>query len=195
MSERELRYSQPKLELFGLYQALQHWCLYIIGVKNLTVEVDAKYIQDLLNNLNLRPDTAVNRWIQGILMFHFVLIHVPATKIQGPDALSRCELVEREDISSDDDVWLHEIALYVGGLEQDTRKTNSWPMTLLSRKGQEQFLRDMLRFLTTLETPVFDKPQKHAHFIHPHHHERWGSRHPGLAPLCFRYQSCIHGQV
>jgi hypothetical protein len=31
--------------------------------------------------------------------------------------------------------------------------------------GQEQFLRDVLRFLTTLEAPVFDKPQKHAHFI------------------------------
>jgi hypothetical protein len=34
MSERESRYSQPKLELFGLYRALRHWRLYIIGVKN-----------------------------------------------------------------------------------------------------------------------------------------------------------------
>jgi hypothetical protein len=114
MSERESRYSQPKLELFGLYRALQHWRLYIIGVENLTVEVDAKYIQGLLNNPDLQPDAAVNRWIQGILMFHFALIHVPATKFQGPDALSRREPVEGEDIISDDDAWLDEIALYVG---------------------------------------------------------------------------------
>jgi hypothetical protein len=35
MSEGESRYSQPKLQLFGLYCALRHWRLHIIGVKNL----------------------------------------------------------------------------------------------------------------------------------------------------------------
>jgi hypothetical protein len=98
MSDRESRYSQPKLELFGLYCALQHWRLYIIGVTALQVEVDAKYIQRLLNNPDLQPDAAVNRWIQGILMFHFALIHVPATKFQGPDALSRREPAEGESV-------------------------------------------------------------------------------------------------
>jgi len=43
MSERESRYSQPKLELFGLYRALWEWRIFIIGAKNLYVEVDAKY--------------------------------------------------------------------------------------------------------------------------------------------------------
>jgi hypothetical protein len=89
MSERELRYSQPKLELFGLYRVLRSWRLYIIGVTNFQVDVDAKFIQGLLNNPDLQPDVAVNRWIQGILMFHFELIHVPAVRFQGPDALSR----------------------------------------------------------------------------------------------------------
>nr|GAT47248.1 predicted protein [Mycena chlorophos] len=80
MSERESRYSQPKLELFGLYRALRHWRLYIVGVENLRVEVDAKYIAGLPNSPDLQPDAAVNRWIQGILMFHFALVHIPATK-------------------------------------------------------------------------------------------------------------------
>jgi hypothetical protein len=83
MSERESRYSQPKLELFGLYRALRHWRLYIIGIKNFHVEVDAKFIQGLLNNPDLQPDAAVNRWIQGILMFHFQLNHVPATRFHS----------------------------------------------------------------------------------------------------------------
>jgi len=63
MSEQESCYSQPKLELFGLYCALQHWRLYIIGVKNLHVEVDAKYIKGMLNDPDLQPKTAINRWI------------------------------------------------------------------------------------------------------------------------------------
>jgi hypothetical protein len=111
MSERESRYSQPKLELFGLYRALRCWRLYIIGVKKFHVEVDAKFIQGILNNPDLQPDAAVNRWIQGILMFHFELIHVPATKFQGPDALSRRGLGDGERAEDDDDSWLDRIAL------------------------------------------------------------------------------------
>jgi hypothetical protein len=88
MSERESRYSQPKLELFGLYRALRCWRLYTIGVANFHVEVDAQFIQGLLNNPDLQPDAAVNHWIQGILMFHFELIHVAAVRFQGPDTLS-----------------------------------------------------------------------------------------------------------
>jgi hypothetical protein len=89
MSERESRYSQPKLELFGLYHALRHWRLYVIGVQNLKVEVDAQYIQGILNSPDLQPNAAVNRWVQGILMFDFELVHIPMVRFQGPDALSR----------------------------------------------------------------------------------------------------------
>ena len=88
MSERESRYSQPKLELFGLYRALRHWRLYIIGVKTLHVEVDAQHIKGMLNEPDLQPNAAINRWIQWILMFDFTLIHVAADKHKGPDALS-----------------------------------------------------------------------------------------------------------
>ena len=55
----------------------------------------------------------MNRWIQGILMFNFTLVHVPTSKHVGPDALSRRELGEGEEIESDDDEWLDEIALFI----------------------------------------------------------------------------------
>ena len=62
--------------------------LHIYGVKELHVEVDAKYIKGMLNEPDLQPNATMNRWIQGILMFDFKLIHVPADKHRGPDALS-----------------------------------------------------------------------------------------------------------
>jgi len=36
---------------------------YIIGVKNLQVEIDASYIKGMLNNLDIQPGTVVNRWL------------------------------------------------------------------------------------------------------------------------------------
>ena len=70
MSPTESRYSQPKLELFGLYWALWHWRLYIIGVKNLIVEVDAKFIKGMLNEPDLQPNAVINQWIQGIKILY-----------------------------------------------------------------------------------------------------------------------------
>src|SRR6266481_9786657 len=83
MNEREAHYSQPKLELFGLYRTLQHFQLYIVGVQNLIVEVDAKYIREMLNRPNLQPNAVTNRCIGGILMYTFKLIHVPAKNFKG----------------------------------------------------------------------------------------------------------------
>jgi hypothetical protein len=45
LNEREANYSQPKLELYGLFRSLHATRLYIISVKKLVVEVDAKYIR------------------------------------------------------------------------------------------------------------------------------------------------------
>ncbi|KAI5822489.1 hypothetical protein K523DRAFT_220981, partial [Schizophyllum commune Tattone D] len=53
------------------------------------VKVDAQYIKGMLNDPDLQPNASVNRWIQGILLFDFTLIHVPAERFKGPDALSR----------------------------------------------------------------------------------------------------------
>jgi hypothetical protein len=61
LNQVEERYSQPKLELYGLYRALRAFRLYLIGVKNLIVEVDAKYIKGMLNAPDLQPNAAMNR--------------------------------------------------------------------------------------------------------------------------------------
>jgi hypothetical protein len=88
LNEREENYSQPKLKLYGLFCSLHTTQLYIIGIKKLTVEVDAKYIHGMLSNPDIQPNATINRWIAGILLFDFNLVHVPSVT-HGPNGLSR----------------------------------------------------------------------------------------------------------
>ena len=88
-NERESNYSQPKIELYGLLRALKAVRVHIIGVKNLIVEVDAKYIKGMINNPDMQPNATINRWIAGILLFEFKLVHVPGIRHGGRDGLSR----------------------------------------------------------------------------------------------------------
>jgi hypothetical protein len=106
-NERESNYSQPKIELYGLFQALHALRLHLIGVRNLIVEMDAVFIRGMLNNPDIQPNAITNRWIAAILLFDFKLVHVPAKKHQGPDGLSRREPVEGEDDEEDDpEEWI-----------------------------------------------------------------------------------------
>src|SRR5271168_4507506 len=86
---RESRYSQAKIELYGLFRALKAMKIWIIGIHNLTIEVDAKYIKGMINNPDIQPNASMNRWIAAILLFSFKLKHVPGAKHIGPDGLSR----------------------------------------------------------------------------------------------------------
>ena len=88
LNPRESRFSQPKLELYGLFRALSALKLRLLGVRNLVVKTDAGYIKGMLANPDLQPSAAINRWIMGILTFHFKLVHVPGKK-HAPDGLSR----------------------------------------------------------------------------------------------------------
>jgi hypothetical protein len=87
--DRESRYSQAKLELYGLFRALKGTQLFTVGAKKLIVEMDAKFIKGMLNNPTLHPNDAINRWIAAILLFDFELVHVPADRHTGADGLSR----------------------------------------------------------------------------------------------------------
>ena len=177
MSERESRYSQPKLELFGLYRALRHWRLYIIGAKKLKVEVDAKYIKGMLNEPDLQPNAAINRWIQGILTFDFELVHVPADRHKGPDALSRRPLAEGEKAEEDDDSWLDSIALLSLipshqfppfpkiNILPETNLDESTVQVYTSRISQEQLLEKVYQFLHSLSIPKFEDIQSKRRFI------------------------------
>ena len=88
-NETEQKYSQAKLELYGLFRALKAVKMYIIGVKNFVVEVDAKYIKGMINNPDIQPSATINRWIAGILLFNFRLRHVSAKDHAPADGLSR----------------------------------------------------------------------------------------------------------
>ena len=100
LSERESRYSQAKLELFGLFRALKDYWIWKIGVKNLVVEVDAKYIKGMINNPDIQPNAVINHWISAILLFDFQLCHVPGHS-HGPDGLSRCSRAPEDPIVED----------------------------------------------------------------------------------------------
>jgi len=87
-NERESRYSQAKIELYGLLRALKAAKVWLIGLKRFMVEVDAKYIWGMLNNPDIHPNVAINRWITGISLFDFTLRHVPGNRHVAPDGLS-----------------------------------------------------------------------------------------------------------
>ena len=115
-NEHESHYSQAKLKLYGLFCALRASRLYLIGVRNLIVEVDASYIRGMLSNPDIQPNAAVNRWIAAILMFDFKLVHVPASKHKGPDSLSRREPAPGEGEHNDPEDWVDSaLSRHLGG--------------------------------------------------------------------------------
>jgi hypothetical protein len=110
LNERESRFSQPKLELYGLYRALRALRLYLIGLRNLVIEVDAKYIKGMLSNPDIAPSASINRWIISILMFQFELVHVPGA-FHGPDGLSRRKKQPTDSPEEEDDFddWIDQV--------------------------------------------------------------------------------------
>ncbi|KAJ2912837.1 hypothetical protein MD484_g7576, partial [Candolleomyces efflorescens] len=106
-NDRERRYSQSKIELFGLMRALKDVRIYIIAVRKLVVEVDARYIKGMINNPDIQPNATINRWIAGILLFDFELRHVPARNHIAADGLSRREQSPNDPVDEDDyDQWI-----------------------------------------------------------------------------------------
>lgn len=103
----ESHYSQPKLKLYGLFHMLCASCIFIIGLKDFVVEVDAKFIKGMLNNPNIQPNATINHWITGILLFDFKLVHVPTTRHTGADGLSRQPPAPEDPAESDDfEEWI-----------------------------------------------------------------------------------------
>jgi hypothetical protein len=64
----------------------------------------------MLNNPDVQPNATINRWIAAILLFDFKLVHVPASRHQGIDRLSRrppADDEEKEDPAEVED-WIDE---------------------------------------------------------------------------------------
>jgi hypothetical protein len=131
--ERESRYSQAKLELYGLFRALRAYHIYIIGVKNLVVEVDTKYLKGMLNNPDIQPNATINQWIAGILLFDFKLVHVPAIHHTAADGLSRRLPVPEDPPETDDfDEWIDDSYRFFIGLA-NWRPPHLFPSALTMR--------------------------------------------------------------
>ena len=60
LNDCECRFSQPKLELYVLFHALRAYKIFLIGIRNLIVKVDARYIKGMLNNLDTTPSASIN---------------------------------------------------------------------------------------------------------------------------------------
>lgn len=114
LNDRERRFSQPKLEIYGLYRALRSLRLYLIGVRNLVIEVDARYIKGMLRNPDIAPNASINRWIVAILTFHFHLVHVPGS-MHGPDGLSRRPPQPEDEGEPEDDFedWIDNLYSFI----------------------------------------------------------------------------------
>ena len=97
LNDREAHMSQPKRELFGLLRVLEAVSYWLLGVCNLIVETDTKYLSGMLKNPGMGPNTTINRWIDKILMFHFKLQHVQG-KTFAADGLSRRDAQPGDEI-------------------------------------------------------------------------------------------------
>ena len=135
--------------------------------------MDAKYIKGMINEPDLQPNATINRWIQGILLFDFELVHVPAEQFKGPDGLSRRTPTqdEREE-DENDDSWLDDIVLfYSQPMDQDHQiftthyKNPSLSCLMTQPSDQQKKLSDIEHFLTTLELPEFQSNQQKKRFI------------------------------
>jgi hypothetical protein len=163
-NERESRYSQPKIELYGLFRAMQKLRPLIVGVKKLIVEVDARYIKGMLNKPDLQPNAAMNRWIFAILLYSFELVHVPGDKHVGPDGLSRRPRAEDDPEEDDCEDWVDhalDSLLTVQVLNTITADSSDLEIKLLeirnflkwttlpdrlNEKGKVQFMKQALHF-------------------------------------------------
>jgi hypothetical protein len=132
-NDRESRYSQAKLELYGLFRALKQTQLFTIGVRKLIVEMDAKFVKGMINNPTMHPNDAINRWISAILLFDFTLVHVPAAKHTGADGLSRRPRTD-DDLPGEEPDELEEWIDVNSGffIEVNTPTSRPFPMTSLA---------------------------------------------------------------
>ncbi|KAJ8454791.1 hypothetical protein ONZ51_g12825 [Trametes cubensis] len=103
----ESRYSQPKVELYGVFRALKELRGRVWGVHFL-LEVDAKFLEKMIKEPDL-PNAPMTRWVVYLQLFDFTLRHIPAEKGKAQDALSRRPPSSDDSEESDGEAHLDEI--------------------------------------------------------------------------------------
>ena len=111
LKEPESRYSQAKLELFGLYRALRALRHMLWGL-NVLIEADASFLRAMVNSPEL-PNAAATRWIVYIHLFDIEFKHIPAENHVAPDGLSRRPPADDDTQNSDLGEDLDETAPFI----------------------------------------------------------------------------------
>ena len=154
LTDVESRYGQSKLELYGLFRALKQYRIHLVGVPKLIIEVDASSIKGMLNNPDSQASAPLNRWIRGILMYDFELVHVPGHKHKAPDALSRRRHTEADEIQ---------------GVETDDSmvmgRTTAIRVGVARSRDKEQEILDIIHFLEAFKPPTTTSSKERQRFL------------------------------
>ena len=146
-NEAETKYSQPQIELKGLYKAIMAQRNDLWGI-HFKAEVDAKFLKQTINTPGL-PSQAMSRWISYIQLFDFELAHVPAMRHTGPDGLSRRPHDENDTENTEDELEIDEPGHFISGPRflqewetwQTSAKTSSvLAITQLKRETYEDLM-------------------------------------------------------
>ena len=101
-NEREVRYSQPKLELYGVFRALKAEQHQLHNI-HFRLIVDAGFLIQMMSSPDL-PNAVMTRWITYIQLFTFEVRHTLGVAHRVPDGLSCWPHAANNSDYSDDNV-------------------------------------------------------------------------------------------
>jgi hypothetical protein len=154
-NEVQQRYSQPKLELYGIYVGMRAARQWVHGCKFI-LETDCSSVKQMINAPSF-PSASEARWCWYIQTNHFELRHVPGYKHKTADALSRRP--KQPDDSEEEDpeeyldqrcgnVLAHPV---VSTFEDDRAPYDDWdgsPVTMGKYLGDWKLIVDHLQSLS-----------------------------------------------
>ena len=103
-NDAESRYSQAKLELYGVFRAVKDLRHRIWGI-HFRIDVDAKFLIEMVKQPDL-PNAPMTRWISYISLFDYTMNHVPAQAHVGVDGLSRQRRMPEDTEDEDAEEYL-----------------------------------------------------------------------------------------
>ncbi len=101
-NEHEARYSQPKLELYGVFRALKAERHRLHNI-HFRLIVDAGFLAQMMISHDL-PNAAMTRWITYIQLFTFEVNHTPGVAHRVPDGLSHQPRTVDDSDYSDEEI-------------------------------------------------------------------------------------------
>ena len=103
-NDTESRYSQAKLELYGVFRAVKDLRHRIWGI-HFRIDVDAKFLIEMVKQPDL-PNAPMTRWISYIALFDYTMNHIPAQSHAGVDGLSRRRRASEDTEDEDAEEYL-----------------------------------------------------------------------------------------